>query len=137
VRRTLLDTNIYIDWLNAGLHEDLVLGTGRLRILSAVVLMELRAGATTRRAVSAVATLSKAYASAQRLVAPQAAVYAEAGKVLSRLRQDGREVRRASLVADTLIALTARSVGAVLVTRDASDFTAIRKHVDFTLETAV
>jgi hypothetical protein len=26
--RTFLDTNTYIDWLNDGLHEELVLGAG-------------------------------------------------------------------------------------------------------------
>jgi predicted nucleic acid-binding protein len=134
VKRTLLDTNIYIDWLNAGLHEDLVLGSGRLRILSAVVAMELRAGAVSSRAVKAVEALSRTYATAHRLVAPQPPLCLDAGKVLSRLRKDGRELRRASLLADTLLALTARSLGASLVTRDASDFAAIRKHVDFSLE---
>jgi predicted nucleic acid-binding protein len=134
VRRTLLDTNVYVDWLNHGLREEIVLGPGRVRILSAVVLMELRAGASSRRAVNAVDALSRVYASAQRLVAPSGALYAEAGRVLLQLRKDGREIRRASLVSDALIALTARSLGAAVVTRDAADFSAIRKHCDFALE---
>jgi predicted nucleic acid-binding protein len=134
MKRTLLDTSVYIDWLNAGLHEALVVGPGHVRILSAVVALELRAGAMTPKAVRAIEALSRAYAAAQRLAAPPPAVYLEAGKILSRLRKDGREVRRASLLADTLIALTARSVGATLFTRDVSDFTAIREHVDFLLE---
>ena len=46
-RKIVLDTNVYIGWLNAGLHEDLMLGPGYVRFLSAVVQMELRAGATT------------------------------------------------------------------------------------------
>ncbi len=134
MKRTLLDTNVYIDWLNDGLREELVLGSGRVRILSAIVLMELRAGATTPRALRAVETLSRAYTKAQRLVAPPPALYAEAGRVLAGLRKSGRDVRRSSLVADTLIALTARSVGATVVTRDASDFKAIRAHVEFSFE---
>jgi predicted nucleic acid-binding protein len=134
LKRTLLDTNIYIDWLNAGLHADLVVGPGRLRIMSAVVLMELRAGAVSPKAVRAVSSLSRAYAGCQRLVAPQPSLYLEAGRVLARLRKAGREVRRSSMVADTLIALTARSVGASVVTRDKSDFLEVRQHVDFSLE---
>jgi predicted nucleic acid-binding protein len=134
VRRTLLDTNVYIDWLNQGLREEIVIGAGRVRILSAVVLMELRAGATTRSAVSAVDTLSRAYMKAQRLVAPSPTLYADAGRLLLQLRKGSREVRRASLVSDALIALTARSLGATVITRDGSDFAAIRKHCDFSLE---
>jgi len=134
VRRTVLDTNIYIDWLNEGLHEDLVLGSGRVRILSAIVLMELRAGAVTRRATKGVDRLAQAYGTAQRLAAPTSKVYDEAGTVLQKLRSDGRDVRRASLVNDVLIALTARAQGARVVTRDASDFLAIRRVRDFSLE---
>ena len=134
MRRSLLDTNVYIDWLNDGLREDIVVGPGRLRILSAVVLMELRAGATTRAAVNAVDALFRTYSRAQRLTAPNPTLYEEAGRVLLHLRKDGREVRRASLVADALIALTARSLGATVVTKDGGDFAAIRKHCEFALE---
>ena len=134
MRRTVLDTNIYIDWLNEGLHEELVLGPGRVRIMSAVVLMELRAGAETRRATRGVDRLARAYRAAQRLAAPAPNVYDEAGNVLRELRKQGRDVRRASLVNDVLIALTARAQGASIVTRDASDFMAIRGVSDISVE---
>ena len=134
MKRTVLDTNIYIDWLNDGLHEEFVLGTGRLRILSAVVLMELRAGAGTRRATNGVERLVRAYRAAQRLVAPSPGVYDEAGRVLAKLRRRSRDVRRASLVNDVLIALTARAQGASVVTRDGSDFSAIRECCEFAFE---
>lgn len=132
--RTVLDTNVYIDWLNDGLHADLVLGPGRVRILSAIVLMELRAGAETAKAKRGVDRLARAYRAAQRLVAPLPSVCDEAGNVLRELRRSGRDVRRASLVNDVLIALTARAQGATVVTRDGSDFTAIRKLRDFSVE---
>jgi hypothetical protein len=41
-RKIVLDTNLYIGWLNAGLHPALMLGAGLVRYLSAVVNMELR-----------------------------------------------------------------------------------------------
>lgn len=46
----------------------------------------------------------------------------------------GREVRRASLVNDVLIALTARRLGAALYTGDAEDLRVIRRVRDFALE---
>lgn len=134
MKRTLVDTNVFIDWLNDGLHEEIVIGTGRTRLLSSVVLLELRAGASNARAHKQVDTLARRFLAAQRLIAPSSDAYDAAGRVLGRLRRSGREVRRASLVNDVLIALTAREHGAVVVTRDRSDFEAIRKHVDFGLE---
>jgi hypothetical protein len=44
--KVVLDSNVYIGWLNQGLHEDLMMGRGLIRYLSAVVHMELRVGAT-------------------------------------------------------------------------------------------
>jgi predicted nucleic acid-binding protein len=134
LRRAVLDTNIYVDWLNTGLHADLVLGRGLARYLSAVVAMELRVGATTRAAQRALDALVRAYSTAGRLVVPRAEVFLLAGAVLPRLRSGGREIRKASLVNDTLIALTCRQLGATLFTADRSDFEAIRTVQDFALE---
>jgi predicted nucleic acid-binding protein len=78
-----------------------------------------------------VAQLANAFERAGRLAAPAATAWKAAGPVLRQLRSSGREVRRASLVNDTLIALTARDMGATVITNDASDFAAIGKHVAF------
>jgi predicted nucleic acid-binding protein len=132
-RRAIFDTNVYIDWLNAGLHEELLVGRGFVRYLSAVVLMELRTGATMLPARRAVDQLARAYGSGGRVVAPPVDVFDRAGRTLQRLREAGREIRRASLVQDVLIALTARALGATLFTAD-EDYEAIRAVLDFDLE---
>jgi len=49
------------------------------------------------------------------------------------LRLAGHEIRRASLVNDLLIALTARQMGATVYTSDLQDFEAIRRIRDFSL----
>ncbi|WP_437742914.1 PIN domain-containing protein [Sorangium sp. So ce1504] len=136
LRKVLLDTNLYIGWLNRGIHEDLMIGPGLVRYLSAVVQMELRAGATTLPARRAVDHLCRAYRGAGRIVAPDAEVFDHAGRTLRRLREAGREVRRASLVNDVLIALSARSLGATVLTAD-EDYDAIRAVLDFKLERIV
>jgi predicted nucleic acid-binding protein len=133
LRKIVLDTNVYIGWLNDGLNEAVVIGPGRTRYLSAVVQMELRAGASklpTRRAAD---KLLRAYQASGRYVAPDGALFDAAGTTLRALKGRGREIRRASLVADVLIAHTARSLGATLVTRD-RDFEAIRDVFDFELD---
>ncbi len=132
--KVLLDTNVYVGWLNHGRHEPLMLGPGFVRYLSSVVLMELRVGSATRPARRLLDQLVRAYAGAARVIAPSPSVFDEAGLVLRALRTAGREIRHASLVNDVLIALTARTLGATLYTGDAEDFKAIRTVRDFSLE---
>jgi predicted nucleic acid-binding protein len=130
LEKVVIDTNLYIGWLNDGRHEHLMLGPGLARYLSAIVHMELSVGARrlpTRRALS---QLVRAYRSGGRLVVPDADVFSRAGEVLRRLRDSGREVRKASLVNDVLISLSARSIGATVLTSD-GDFEAIGGVVDF------
>lgn len=132
LRKAILDTNLYIGWLNHGLHEDLMLGPGLVRYFSAVVGMELRVGATMLPARRALDQLIRAYRVGGRIIAPDAEMFDQAGRALQRLRESGREVRRASLVNDVLIALTARSIGAMLLTAD-EDYRAIAAIVNFKL----
>jgi predicted nucleic acid-binding protein len=95
--------------------------------------MELRVGARTLPARRAVDQLQRAYRTAGRVVAPDAQLFDTAGRTLRALHEMGREVRRSSLVGDVLIAHTARSLGASLVTVD-RDYEAIRSVLDFDLE---
>lgn len=55
------------------------------------------------------------------------------GAVLRQLKLSVRDVRQASLCNDVLIALTARSIGAAVVTANLDDFTAIRRIERFDL----
>jgi predicted nucleic acid-binding protein len=114
----VFDTNILVDWLNRRAHEEIILGAGIVRYMSAVVLMELRVGAGDRRSLRVVDQLSRQFTSAGRVIAPTPKQFDEAGTLLRRLKSAGREIRRASLVNDLLIALSARRVGATLYTQD-------------------
>jgi predicted nucleic acid-binding protein len=133
VTKLILDTNVYINWFNHGLHEALVVGPGFVRYLSSVVQMELQAGAATRRARQRLDQFIRAHAIAGRVVAPSPRQFDEAGLALRALRLAGHEIRRASLVNDLLIALTARQIGATVYTSDVEDFEAIRRVRDFSL----
>lgn len=135
VKKVVLDTNLYIDWINRGLREDLMLGVGVVRYLSAVVLMELRAGARKRGDRLALDRLARAHASGGRLLAPGHQVFDRCGSLLRQLKLAGAEIRSASLVNDVLIALSARAIGATVMTANVTDFEAIRKLEPFSLET--
>ena len=134
MKKIVLDTNVCIDWLNCGLHETVMLGPGLVRYLSAVVVMEMRAGVSRRTSRDAVDALTRAYRAAGRLMVPSSEVFERAGAVLRKLKLAGRNVRDASLCNDVLIALTARSIGATVVTANASDFAAIQQVEPFAFE---
>jgi predicted nucleic acid-binding protein len=77
---------------------------------------------------------TNAFERTNRLLPPSTTAWARAGTVLRKLRESGREIRRSSLVHDLLIALTARDIGATVLTSHESDFASIRKYLDFSFE---
>jgi predicted nucleic acid-binding protein len=127
MRRLVIDTNIYIDWFNAGRHETILFERDTVKYLSAVVRMELRAGAFSSSDRRIVRRVESAFGKAGRILLPSHAVFAEAGDVLRRL-QIGRDFSietSHSIVGDVLIALSARSIGATVVTQNQRHFRAI------------
>lgn len=138
MRRLVFDTCIYIDWLNAGRHEDVLFRSGSVKHLSAVVMMELRAGAFGARDRRLLQDLERAFERVGRILAPAPGIYKEAGDVLRLLqsRHGYQLASRHSIVNDVLIALSARSIGATVVTQNARDYRAIRGIRSFRLELA-
>jgi predicted nucleic acid-binding protein len=136
VRRIIVDTNVYIDWLNDGRHEEVLFGRDTVKYLSAVVLMELRAGAFSPKDRRLVAKLEEAFHGAHRIVGPSPGVFADAGDVLRRLQTERgyRVDAKHSIVNDVLIALSARSIGATVVTQNERDYRAIQHIRPFELQ---
>ena len=133
MRRVVIDTNLYIDWINAGRYEDVLFRQDSIKHLSAVVLMELRTGAFTEHDRRLLERIETAFDKAGRILVPTRRVFAEAGDVLRRL-QVTRGFRRESPVSmanDVLIALSARSIGATVVTQNERHFRAIQSVRDF------
>jgi predicted nucleic acid-binding protein len=127
----LLDTNVFIDYLRADLHADWIFGgvSNTIRFLSAVVLMELRLGADTFRRKSAVDRIQAAFPMG-RQIAPLPSAFDYAGRLFRTLYGDGSGLAdRLAPVNDLLIALTARQMGATLVTSNLQEFRRIAAHV--------
>jgi len=135
MRRLVIDTDVYIDWLNKGRHEDVLFQRDAVKYLSAVVLMELRAGAVLRADRRRVRRLETAFERAGRILAPSKALFAEAGDTLRRLQiEAGYNIGGSHSVAnDVLIALSARSIGATVVTQNERDYRAIERIRSFRL----
>jgi len=124
----VIDTNVYVDWFNKGRHEAVLFQREAVKYLSAVVFMELSAGAFSAGDRRLVREVTSAFAKAGRILVPTVTVYEEAGDVLRQLQQS-RGYTMASaygLVNDVLIALSARSIGATVITQNERDFVAIQ-----------
>jgi predicted nucleic acid-binding protein len=138
MRRLVIDTNVYVDWLNRGRHEGVLFERGAVKYLSAVVLMELRAGAFRAADRRILGRLEAAFERAGRILTPSRAVFAEAGDTLRRLQAAaGRRIGGGHSIAnDVLIALSARSIGATVVTQNERDYRAIERIRPFRLTIA-
>ncbi len=122
--KVLLDTNIFIGYLRAGLHAEWVFGrvSNTIRFLSAIVLMELRFGADTPRRKRAVDGIYRAFPPG-RIIAPTPPVFEHAGRMFRTLYGDGVGLQdRLGPLNDLLIALTAKQIGATVVTNNLDEF---------------
>lgn len=138
MRRVVIDTNVYIDWLNAGRHKPLLFERETVKYLSAVVVLELYAGAFTAHDRRLVGRVVASFERAGRILVPTGAVFQEAGHVLRVLHQPrgSRPGVASPCVNDVLIALSARAIRATVVTANARDFEAIRAVRPFMLTLA-
>lgn len=127
----IIDSSVYIDNLRFGRFEKELLELKFLVRCSAVVLAELWRGARSREMARFVDYLARNF----RIIAPNEREWVESGKVVGRIaRAKGFDIHKTREIHfDVLIAMTARKIGACLITCDARDFTAIRRIMNFKL----
>jgi len=128
----VFDTSIFIDHLRTGCHQDRIDSVSGLIRTSAVVLSELWRGATKLNEISFLKQLEKNHP----VLTPTEKNWLESGQLLGRMRTDKgfNPEKLRDLHFDVLIALSARSHGARLVTSNRGDFEMIRGYQDFSLE---
>ncbi|MBM3235125.1 type II toxin-antitoxin system VapC family toxin [Candidatus Poribacteria bacterium] len=134
----LIDTNIYIDFINTNKYREWVFVRDyptRL-FLSAIVLMELYAGAHNRSDIKLVDTIKEPFAKRNMIIAPTIGDYITAGEILADLQKlRGYELKKSYwLTNDVLIALSARRIGATVVTQNRRDFEEIQQIKGFSLQ---
>lgn len=125
----ILDTSVYIDNLRSGRFKQEILDLKLVVRCSAVVLAELSRGARSREMKRFVDDLAKNL----RVIAPNEREWVESGRIVSRIvTAKGYDVHKTREIHfDVLIALTARRIGALLITCNAADFAAIREFLSF------
>lgn len=128
----VFDTSIFIDYLRQKRHRERLQNlTGFIRT-SAVVLAELWRGATKQQERKFLVQLEANHP----VLVPTQNNWVESGQILATLRARHGLLpgKMRDLHFDVLIALTARSNGARLITSNGADFELIRKVRPFLLE---
>lgn len=128
----ILDTSVLVDDLRTGRHRQRIATLSGLIRNSAVVLAELWRGATTQSEREFLRALGKNHP----VLTPTEGNWLESGQILAKMRTEhgytAEKLR--DLHFDVLIALTARSHGARLITSNRADFEIIHRHCKFQLE---
>ena len=127
----ILDTSVYIDNLRSERFKNDILALPYVIRLSAVVLAELSRGARSREMKKFVEDIR----SNLLVVTPIENEWAVSGQLVNRIatarRFDIHKTREIHF--DVLIALSARRMGAAVITCNGADFTAIREFMNFKL----
>lgn len=127
----IIDTSVYIDNLRIGRFKQEILDLKFIIRCSAVVLAELSRGARSQPMRRFVDDMSKNL----RVIAPNEREWIQSGRIVNRIvAAKGYDIHKVrELHFDVLIALTARRIGAYLITCNADDFSVIREYLDFSL----
>jgi predicted nucleic acid-binding protein len=128
----VFDTSIFIVHLRTGRHQQRITATTGLVRNSAVVLAELSRGATKPSEQEFVERLARNHP----ILTPTENNWLESGRLLTKIRVDKgfHAEKLRDLHFDLLIALSARSAGARLVTSDRADFELIASYRRVQLE---
>lgn len=128
----IFDTSIFINHLRTDCYRDRIDAVHGLIRTSAVVLGELWRGATGEAERAFLKELQKNHP----IFSPTEKNWLESGEILGKIRAEKgfTPQKLRDLHFDVLIALTARSHGARLITANVSDFELIRSYRSFVLE---
>jgi predicted nucleic acid-binding protein len=128
----IFDTSIFIDHLRTGCHQERIDSISGLIRTSSVVLAELWRGATKTDEQNFLKTLERNHP----VLTSTDKNWLESGQILGKIRVEKgfTPEKLRDLHFDLLIALTACSVGARLITSNRGDFELIKSYRDFQLE---
>jgi len=135
----LFDTNIYLRVVASGAyasrHRERFARLAPHTYLCSVVAAELYAGAHNLQTIRVIDGMRAPYLRVNRLVFPNHNDWVEMGKVTATILRSRPEYRTklSALQNDILIALSARRIGATVVSENAKDFGLIQKFLAFSV----
>ncbi|MFO0795260.1 MAG: PIN domain-containing protein [Candidatus Brocadiaceae bacterium] len=136
--KIIFDTSIYIPFINKGISYPTgvpPIDRGKQMIfMSAVVIEELYAGAFDTQSIKLLDKLYLTFEGLDRLIIPDAVDWQKTGKIIAKIgRKYGYESIFLKITNDVLISVSARRIGAMVVTNNIKDFLKIKEFVDFKL----
>ena len=135
--KVIFDTSVYIPFINDGITyptRELNVDIGKQMLyMSAVVIEELYAGAFDTQSIKLLDTLYKTFKSLNRLLIHEASDWQKAGKVIANIgkKYGFEDIFLSKITNDVLIAVSARRIGALVITNNTKDFSRIKEFVDF------
>jgi predicted nucleic acid-binding protein len=128
----IFDSSVLIDQIRTNRHLDRIMHLDGIVRSSSVVLAELWRGVSSPVDRKVVEALERSHP----ILTPTEKNWLESGGILAKIRDDDgyQPEKLRDLHFDMLIALTARSHGARLITSNRADFELIRGYRDFKLE---
>jgi predicted nucleic acid-binding protein len=139
VVKHLIDTDLYIDLIQSGTTlpfiRELYDKDAPAIYFSSIVAQELLAGARSTTGKKRVEILFRPFEKVGRVVTPGHNHWKAAGTILAKLMHDRPDLKSKlpALVNDCLLALSARSLGATLYTRNRDDFMLLQSVRSFSL----
>ena len=128
----IFDTSVLVDELRTGRHSKKIESVDGLVRTSSVVLAELWRGASDAAEQKFLHALARNHS----ILTPKEQNWIESGEILARIHADRgfAPAKLRDLHFDVLIALTARSHGARIITTNRTDFELIHRYREFRLE---
>jgi len=134
-QKIIIDTNIYIDIFNRGLHGNLHNPFRFIIFLAHPVLHELWMGAKGKKEIKHLTTLQNQFIKLRRLIIPTVNTLVLIGKACHQLRTTGKiNPVHPKHYNDISIAVLAHQVGASVITHNIQDFKVIQHSIDFNFE---
>ena len=128
MNKIIVDTCLYIEWFKGNLLGHSTDLLSNIPYLSSIVAAELTAGAHTKLQQRELNKFISHYEDANRIISPDHSICLLAGKCIEKLKLPSKNI-----LGDTLIAMSARSIGAEVWTINKKDFTAINSVNKFKL----
>lgn len=139
MQKHFIDTDLYIDLIRTGesrlaIREIYERETPGIHF-SSIVAQELLAGAQTATGKKLIRKLLRPFEKTKRIVTPTHTMWKEAGNILAEIlkRYPNYRSKLRGFGNDVLLAVSARSIGATLYTRNREDFMTIYRIRPFSL----
>jgi len=131
-QKVIIDTNVYIDLFNKGLHQEIINPFQNITYLAYPVMHELWMGLKDRREMRLLTAWRDRFISLNRFITPSIATLLLIGEACRKLKASGNlDPTHPKHYNDIAIAALAHQIGAMVITQNHRDFRLIQYVIDF------